>query len=372
MTRAAHAMGQPPDDRCNGLAEKRAFLMRHAWTDAPPPVCIETHASLVFLTKDHAYKLKKPVVLPHADMRGLTARAALCAEELRLNRALSGDVYRGLVALVRRPDGTLALGGAGRVVDWLVQMRRLPQAQMLDKRLAHGPIPSRDEIAGFGQVMIAFYRQQLSPPRAGRHYLTRLQHEMTTDLAHLAQMRTHLGDSLTPELQKGAPTLLAEVADLILARGKAGLVFEGHGDLRAEHVCLTHPPLAFDRVEFNHDFRLLDPHDEIAGLGLECAIQGAGWIGPSLCRQLAMAGFVPPPPALARAYLVARCLTQARLAIDHLRDPAPRTPAKWAPRARRYLAIAHALMTGQEAGLGLDLDLGLDPAGQGPLSPPHR
>lgn len=335
-----------PHARGNGLGEKCDFMMHRAWPQRPLPQMIETHASLIFLTNDRAYKLKKPVQLPHADMRSLAAREALCVEELRLNRALARDVYLGLIALVRRPDGSLGLGGPGRVIDWLVEMVRLPAAQMLDQRLLVGPPPSHDEIADFGRVMITFYRHQHAPPGAAGRYMDRLTREMATDLRHLSEMRVHLGASWSDTLFQDAPIMLAQMRAAIETRGKAGLVFEGHGDLRAEHVCLIRPPVAFDRVEFNHDFRLIDPHDEIAGLGLEAAQLGAEWIGPLLSEQLAMAGFTPPPPMLRTVYLMARCLTQARLAIDHLRDPSPRTPAKWAPRARSFLDMARMVMGG--------------------------
>lgn len=351
MSRRADLCAQGSEESRNALAEKRDFLMHRAWPDSPPQGCIETHASLVFVTARHVYKLKKPVLLPHADMRSLAARAALCAEELRLNRALAGDVYLGLIPLVRRADGALGLGGPGRVIDWLVAMKRLPAADMLDRRLLDGPPPSPAEIAAFGRVMITFYRGQLAPPDAGNAYVARLTREMATDQRHLTRMRRYLGESLSDDLLQAAQAALGAQRDAILARAKAGLVFEGHGDLRAEHVCLTRPPVAFDRVEFDHDFRLIDPHDEIAGLGMECGHLRAGWIGPALRAQLAGAGFAPPPPALLMVYLMARCLTQARLAIDHLRDPHPRNPAKWAPRARRFLDTARAVMAGADVPL---------------------
>lgn len=327
------------------LNDKRAFLQSGAaWPDQGPPQCIETHASLVFLTQARVFKLKKPIRLPHVDMRSLVARAHLCAEELRLNRALAGDVYRGLVALVQTRDGGLSLGGEGRVVDWLVEMERLPAAAMLDHRMIVGPAPTRAEIAGFGRAMIRLYRHQIAPPLAGQTYFTRLAREMATDLVHLRQMRRHLGAALCDDLLERARQDLDRARPAILARGAAGLVREGHGDLRAEHVCLIVPPLAFDRVEFDHDFRLIDLHDEMLGLGLDCARLGVDWIGPALSRQLDAAGFAAPDPALARLYLVARCLTQARLAIDHLRARAPRTPLKWAPRAQVFLTMARAMM----------------------------
>lgn len=92
------------------LKGKLAFL-KHGlpWPSEAPPECIETHASYVFLTRERAWKLKKPVRLLHIDQRTLAARAHLCREEVRLNRELAGSVYRGVVPLVERPDGGLAL-----------------------------------------------------------------------------------------------------------------------------------------------------------------------------------------------------------------------------------------------------------------------
>ena len=143
------------------LAEKHAFLMSGAaWPDEPPPQCRKTHASLVYLTRDRAWKLKKPVRLMHVNQVSLAARARLCREELRLNRALSGDVYRGLTPLVLRADGSLALGGAEQVVDWLIESVRLPETEMLNRRLICGPAPKSAEIKALCDTLVGFYRRQ--------------------------------------------------------------------------------------------------------------------------------------------------------------------------------------------------------------------
>src|SRR5262249_23246412 len=56
-------------------------------------------------------------------------------EEVRLNRRLASEVYLGIVPLTLGRRG-LALAGEGTVVDWLVQMIRLPADRMLDRCLA--------------------------------------------------------------------------------------------------------------------------------------------------------------------------------------------------------------------------------------------
>lgn len=78
------------------VGEKVAFLVT-----LPGIVqVIETHMAYVFLTAELAFKLKKPVCFGYFDHRTVAARARACREELRLNRALAGDVYLGTVPLV--------------------------------------------------------------------------------------------------------------------------------------------------------------------------------------------------------------------------------------------------------------------------------
>jgi aminoglycoside phosphotransferase family enzyme len=331
------------------LAEKRAFLESGAaWPGEAPVECIETHASLVFLTPDRVWKLKKSVFLPHIDLRTLEAREHYCREELRLNRELAGDIYHGVTPLVERSGGGLALGGPGRVVDWLIEIARLPSAAMLDRRLAEGPTPRPPEIEALCDLMISFYQGRQSWPDAGDRYYDRLLKQSRINADHLVEMQQHLGSELQPEMLASGISGIEACRDEILARGVEGIIVEGHGDLRPEHVCLTEPPVVFDRVEFDHGFRLIDPYDEFNGLGYDCALSGAGWIRDLLLFRLADSGSAPPSEALLKAYGMNRYLTRARLAIDHLRDAEIRTPRKWPAQARSFLAVAGAVFR-QEA-----------------------
>src|SRR6185295_13529930 len=62
---------------------------------------LQTHISVVFLNGDFAYKIKKPVKLPFLDFSTLDLRRHFCQEEVRLNRRLAPDVYRGVVPVIR-------------------------------------------------------------------------------------------------------------------------------------------------------------------------------------------------------------------------------------------------------------------------------
>jgi uncharacterized protein len=61
---------------------------------------IETQMSWVFLTDQHAYKLKKPVQLLALDYSTVELRRQYIAGELAINQALAPTVYLGMLALI--------------------------------------------------------------------------------------------------------------------------------------------------------------------------------------------------------------------------------------------------------------------------------
>ena len=114
-------------------AELRFLSTPSSYPSSPAVIeVIETTMSLVFLTEDEAYKIKKRLLYEGIDFTLADVRLHNAEEEVRLNRRLAYDVYLGVVPLAFRPGRGLALGGPGRPVDWLVRMRRLPTSSMLD------------------------------------------------------------------------------------------------------------------------------------------------------------------------------------------------------------------------------------------------
>ncbi|MDG4648444.1 hypothetical protein P6F26_08300 [Roseibacterium sp. SDUM158017] len=326
------------------LAEKRAFLESGAaWPGEPRPDCVETHASLVFLTRDRAWKLRKPVRLVHVDQRRLQARERLCRAELRVNSEMPGHVYRGMTPLVQRDGGGLAVGGQGRVVDWLVETVRLPAGDMLDRRLLRGPPPSGEEIGRACDLLVRFYRER--PPEAdgARIFHDRLRGDIRIARRHLRDMAPAIGMDAPARVLDAAERAIRLCRDEILERGETGLIVEGHGDLRAEHVCLGDPPVVFDRLEIDHGLRVMNPFHEVNALGLECALLGAGWIRERLLAALSQQ-VARPSPRLLTAYGAVSCLTRARIAADHFRDAVVPTPLKWRKTTRDHVVMATRLL----------------------------
>ena len=306
---------------------------------------IETHMSWVFLAGEHALKLKKAVRFPFLDFSTLDAREAACREEVRLNERLASGVYRGLMVLQWRP-GTLSLvpeaqaDPQAQTLDWLVWMRRLPAQRTLERAIVDGTL-SAEAVDALGERLASFYAGATAVAIDGDEYVARFQREQAISREVLLRPQFHL-DGAAAALDRFDAALLAQ-RDAVAQRAQQRRVVDGHGDLRPEHVYLLQPPVVVDCLEFNARLRQVDPLDELAFLGLECALAGAPWVGPRLLQHCRVALHDPAPPVVWTLYTAYRALLRARLAIAHLLDPQPRTPARWTPMAQRY--VAHALRT---------------------------
>jgi aminoglycoside phosphotransferase family enzyme len=322
------------------LAEKIALLMRPETygSDVSTVESVETHMSLVFLAGATVYKLKKPVTYAFLDFSSLAARERNCRDELHLNRRLAPDVYLGLSSITREADGRLRLDGHGEVVEWLVRMRRLPREHMLDQRIAAGRVAPED-IDAVAALLARFYRRAERGRLSADEYLQQLRNEHAIGRRVLEGFDGGAARPLLDEVER----FLDQDADLLRARVASGRIFDGHGDLRPEHVCLNGSPVIIDCLEFNAWLRQVDPFDEITYLGLECARLGAPWIGPRLHKHLTTALEDRVDPRLLRFYGGYRCCVRARLALGHLEDPSPREPDRWPPLARDYLRLGSQL-----------------------------
>lgn len=297
----------------------------------------ETHMSWVFLTDRRVYKLKKPLRRPFLDFTTIDRRRHFCEEELRLNRRLAPTTYLSIVAL-RADAGGLSLGGDGEIVDWLVEMERLPQDDMLDARIAADKV-ARGDVDRIGSLLAGFYAG-LPPQRADggaaiEHFVS--EHEVTREI--LERDDFGLGERVR-QVNRRVGAGIVSLSPAMERRIAEGRIVEGHGDLRPEHVSLSQPPQIIDCLEFSRALRMVDPYDEVNHLGLECDLLGAGWIRPVLLLALERRLGGRPEPELMALYGGFRMLLRARLCLAHLLDVPVRKPEKWRPLALAYIALA--------------------------------
>jgi aminoglycoside phosphotransferase family enzyme/predicted kinase len=308
----------------------------------PPPQRVEridTHISSVFLADDLVYKLKKRVKYDFLDFSTLAAREQACREEVRLNSRLAPDIYVGVEPITREAGGSFAISGKGEVVDWLVKMRRLPLDQTMLALHERGRLTD-EHVERLAKVLVRFYKDLHPLAVAPEEYRAAYLHHVQYNGRELLAAEHHLPKAMVRRAQAFQLQLLQLRPALFDERVKAGRIFDGHGDLRPEHICFSEPLAIFDCLEFNAELRRIDAADELAFLAAECDFIDAEWVGPQLVREYLTQSGDSLPAILFDFYKCYRACVRAKVAAlraDQLRDEAA---AQAAAEAKRHLELA--------------------------------
>lgn len=318
---------------------RKLLLQRELYPDQRGPVrVIETHFAWVFLGRTLAYKLKRPMCQDVMDYRTVAARARGCRNELRLNRRLAPDVYLAVVPIRCRRDGILTLDGSGRIVDWVVKMRRLNVGAMLDRLLLRRAVRGT-ELSRIVSLLTRFYRHARRRPYLPGPYVAHLRTRMLANLRELAAPDLRLGERAVRSLMHAQLEVLERDRRALGSRGAH--VVDGHGDLRPEHVfpgSPPDPPCVIDCLEFDSRLRRLDAAEELAFLSLECRRLGGSRTGADIVREVQSAMRDPVPDSVLFFYMSLRAANRAKVTAWHLRDRSLRPRAHhWRAKARSYL-----------------------------------
>jgi aminoglycoside phosphotransferase family enzyme/predicted kinase len=301
----------------------------------------ETHVSQVFLAGDYAYKLKKPVKFPFLDASTLSLRKKFCRLELSLNRRLAPDIYLGIVPIVAAA-GALRLGGRGRVIEWVVQMRRLPENRMLDQLVARRQVTRRD-MQGLAGRLMPFFRNASRSRDIDRYGTPEAISRLV--LGNLTECAPFLGSLLTEtqrqRLEAAYRQFLALHKPTLARRVRERRIIDGHGDLRCENICLTRLPNVFDCVEFQPAFRCGDVVNDFAFLLMDLESRGRQPLAAVLAAAYRRAFHDPTFDAVAAFYKCHRSLVRGKVR-GFAWQQHPRTPAGRRIRrlARRHFALA--------------------------------
>ena len=326
----------------------RAMLGADFYPHHPDSVELrQTHISYVLVAGDYVYKVKKPVRFAFLDYSTLEKRRRFCHEEVRLNRKLAPTVYLNVVAIVddgERFNLREYPATQEKIVEYAVKMRRLPEEYFLDRMIKEGTARREDfdriakKLADFYETAATDQASLYGSPELIRQNLER----------NVKEIEPFIGETLTlqefSDIRVYNANFLTCNGDLLQTRLRDRRVREGHGDLRAEHICLEgEDPAIYDCIEFSEEFRYCDTASEIAFLSMDLDYLGAPMLSNHFVTSFQ--NFTNDPDLLRLLPLYKTYRACVRGKVEMLKANEPEVPEKERDeakrRARRYFDLAH-------------------------------
>jgi aminoglycoside phosphotransferase family enzyme/predicted kinase len=276
-----------------------------------PVIVHETHASWVFVCGTRAFKIKKPVALGFLDYHTLELRHAACLEEVRVNRELAPDIYLGVCAIVPADGGfEFAREHDPEAVEYAVEMRSFRERDSLAGLIASSEL-TREQLVAVAQRIADFHRAAPSVPGGGLDEVLAM---WRTNLRELAGLEPADSTAIIAAEGFGEAFLRAHASELE-GRRSSGLVRDGHGDLRCEHVLVRPAVRIVDRVEFDPKLRCTDIACDLAFLTMDLEAQGRRDAAEELLREYRDRGLDPGSDALLSFFAAYRAFVRAKVAL---------------------------------------------------------
>jgi aminoglycoside phosphotransferase family enzyme/predicted kinase len=339
-----HRPEQEPEERENSTGVMvRSLLNPAAYPPGTSSVAhAETHISHVFLTDDHAYKLKKPVRFPFLDYSTLSLRLGACQDEVRLNRRLASTTYLGVLPITRNAAGDFRVGGSdGSIVDYCVEMNRLPADRMLDHMIRAGTA-TPEQIERLLDVLIPFYARSERGAEINRHVsVPAIEANVRQNLAAIDESSHGPDRAMYLRVRSSQLQFLKLQSNTLDERVRLGRACEGHGDLRPEHICFVRErPVVFDCVEFSLPLRASDVISELSFLAMECDFLGAPALGRLLIEGYKQRSSDGAPESLVAFYKAYRACVRAKVELLRAGQETGGAAARARKRAHRYVQLA--------------------------------
>jgi aminoglycoside phosphotransferase family enzyme/predicted kinase len=228
-----------------------------------------------------------------------------------VNHELAPGIYLGVQAIIR---------GAGRfrfapeetpgAVEYAVVMRRFDQAHTLLGAIHTGSL-TPTHVQQVAKRLADFHRRSPALGADGpEHVLDR----WTMNMQEIE--RLPFPARWQVEGMRGfGETFVAAHGRQLERRVEQGLVRDGHGDLRCEHVLLGPPIRVVDRIEFDPALRQMDVARDLAFLAMDLEAHGRRRAAQELARAYRHAGGDPGSERLRCFYGAYWALVRAKVAL---------------------------------------------------------
>ncbi len=327
--------------------EATAFLDRpETYGDAVSAVeRIDTHAAMIFLAGDRAYKLKRAVRFSYLDFSTLERREAVCRAELVFNKRTAPDLYLGVRSITREADGSCAFDGAGTIIDWVVVMRRFDQNLLFDRMAERGTLD--DELMEQLSAEVARFHAAAAEPTPGHGGRASIEIEIEGNDENLALAPP---DAFPRELRSALirrwRTELDRHSALLDRRDEDGKVRRCHGDLHLRNICLWNDrPTLFDCIEFSEHLACIDVLYDLAFLLMDLLHRGLGRFANLIFNAYLDRNDETEGTAALPLMMSLRAAIRAHTGIAAARAQThPERQREMVEEARRYLSLANRLL----------------------------
>ena len=310
---------------------------------APDLRLVQTHISYVILAGDFVYKFKKPVNFGFLDFSDLDKRRFCCEQELRLNRRLCPDIYLGLVEVTEQ-DGGWALNGPGRVVEYGVRMRRMPEERMMANLIRAGHLEA-SHLDALVEVLADFYRRAETSETIRRFGTSEA--VAVNVLENFEQTRSSIGQGALVQEQFDAISAFARDVlaqpKLFQRRVDGGWIRDGHGDLYSANICLAERVYVYDCIEFNERFRFGDIASDVAFLAMDLDFHGLNGLSRHFIDRFVQVMGDDGLRDMLPFYACYRAYVRGKIGLFTAADPAvdATVRADCLANAGRYFQLAH-------------------------------
>ena len=230
---------------------------------------MQTHISWVLLDGDYAYKIKKPVKFSFVDYSTLEKREHYCHREIRINSMLSPEMYLDVQPIKSRQRQVFIGKGGGRVEDYCVRMKELPQARRLDHLIQENRVTSGD-VRKIARIISRFH--QKTEPAGPEHGSIE---KIKQNFSHVFGVRPIVekifksADKID-RISERVDRFMERNVDLFRSRTEEERIRHCHGDLRTKNIFLWEEKIfIFDAVEFSESISHCDVAAEIAFLAMD-------------------------------------------------------------------------------------------------------
>lgn len=313
---------------------------------------VETHISLLFLTGNFVYKIKKPVNFGFLDFSSLAKRKIYCEEEVRLNSRLAPELYVGVVPICKN-GSHIKIGGPGEVIEYAVKMQQFDPDNEFDKLLAKGKLtkPHIEQaasiIANFhATIAIADQHQPYGTAQAIQQP-TRENIEQLSRLDEMWLSQYELDDVLF-QLRSWTESQYNKLSATFEKRKIDGFIRECHGDLHLRNIVLhKNKVIPFDGIEFNKNLCWIDVVNDIAFLLMDLEDHDRADLSRILRENYFSTTGDYAGLSVLRYYLVYRAMVRAKVAALRLTQT-PNEKVTLGKELKNYLLLALAFTHRQQ------------------------